>query len=143
MIAAGHIDEQVRLKGALNGKDLKHILATGQLFAMPFAHEGFGIACLEALAFGLPVLASTAGAANEFIRDGVNGYLIPPGESRMCARIISDLHRDRKHLLRLSEGALKTALDRPGWSDTLDAIHYFLTHLPKQHRTPGAFRSSL
>ena len=143
MIAAGRIDEQVRLKGALDGEDLKKILAAGHLLAMPFAHEGFGIACLEALAFGLPVLASTAGAAGEFIRDGVNGYLIPPGETRMCARIISDLHRDRRLLLRLSEGALQTARARPGWSDTLDAIHYFLTHLPKQHRKPGTFNRSL
>ena len=134
MISTHHITRQVRLMGALQGPDLVSILTDSQLFVMPFANEGFGIACLEALSYGLPVLASTAGAACEFIQDGVNGFLIPAGETQTCADIILDLHADRDQLIRLSQAALKTALARPGWSDTVDAIHDFLTHLSKQRR---------
>ena len=121
--------------GSLQGRDLVGILTNSQLFVMPFANEGFGIACLEALSFGLPVLGSATGAAHEFIQDGINGFLIPAGEIQTCASIILGLHRDRDQLIRLSEAALQTALARPGWSNTVDAIHYFLTHLPNQRRT--------
>lgn len=134
-ISVYQIDRQVRLMGALDGQDLINILADSQLLVMPFAHEGFGIASLEALAYGLPVLASAAGAAKEFVSDGINGFLIPAGGIRTCADIILGLHRDREYLVRLSEAARQTALARPGWSDTVDAIHYFLTHLPKQRQT--------
>ncbi|MDX1709001.1 MAG: glycosyltransferase family 4 protein, partial [Desulfobacterales bacterium] len=50
MISAYQIGRQVRMTGPLNGRDLIDILTDGQLFVMPFANEGFGIACLEALA---------------------------------------------------------------------------------------------
>ena len=135
MISAHHITHQIRLMGSLQGRDLINILVDSQLFVMPFANEGFGIACLEALSYGLPVLASATGAVKEFIQDGINGFLIPAGETQTCADIILDLHRNRDQLIRLSEAALKTALARPGWSDSVDAIHDFLTHLPQQRQT--------
>lgn len=135
MISAHQIDRQVRLMGAMNGRDLVDILADSQLCVMPFSNEGFGIACLEALSYGLPVVASATGAVNEFIHDDLNGFLIPAGDIQRCANIILGLHRDRDHLVRLSQTAHQTALARPGWNDTVDAIHYFLTHLPRQRQT--------
>jgi glycosyltransferase involved in cell wall biosynthesis len=135
MISKHHITRQVRLMGSLQGRDLVSILTNSQLFVMPFANEGFGIACLEALSYGLPVLASAAGAVHEFIQNGINGFLIPAGEIQTCADIILDLHTDRDQLGRLSEAARQTALARPGWSDTVEAIHDFLTRLSKQRQT--------
>jgi glycosyltransferase involved in cell wall biosynthesis len=132
MISAYQLNRQVRLLGSLNGRELKKILADSQLFVMPFSNEGFGIACLEALSYGLPVLGSANGAVKEYIHNGVNGFLVPKGDIQTCAGIILNLHRDRDHLVRLSETALQTGLARPGWTDTVDAIHYFLVQLGKQ-----------
>jgi glycosyltransferase involved in cell wall biosynthesis len=134
MISTHRISHQVRLMGSLQGRDLVGILTNSQLFVMPFANEGFGIACLEALSYGLPVLGSATGAVKEFILDGINGFLIPAGGIQTCASIILSLHKDRNQLIRLSKAARLTALARPGWSDTVDAIHYFLTHLPDQRQ---------
>jgi glycosyltransferase involved in cell wall biosynthesis len=134
MISTHQVTRQVRLMGSLQGRDLVGILTNSQLFVMPFANEGFGIACLEALSYGLPVLGSATGAVQEFIHNGINGFLIPAGETQTCAGIILGLHRDRDQLIRLSKAARQTALARPGWSDTVDAIHYFLTHLPNQRQ---------
>lgn len=134
MIAADHIHQRVRLMGALNGRDLINILADSQLFVMPFSNEGFGIAYLEALAYGLPVLASANGAVKEFIHNGINGFLISDGDTQTCADIIAKLHRNREQLVRLSQTARQTALARPGWADTLDSIHYFLTYLTRHSR---------
>jgi glycosyltransferase involved in cell wall biosynthesis len=143
MISANHIAQRVRLMGPLNGRDLIKILADSQLFVMPFSNEGFGIACLEALAYGLPVLASACGAVKEFIHSGVNGFLVPEGDIQTCAGIILKLHRDRNQLVRLSETALQTALAKPGWSNTVNAIHYFLIQLNKQYQAQSPQINSL
>ncbi|MGD2099828.1 MAG: glycosyltransferase family 4 protein [Desulfobacterales bacterium] len=143
MISTHQITRQVRLMGSVQGRDLGNILANSQLFVMPFANEGFGIACLEALSYGLPVLGSTTGAVKEFIQEGLNGFLIPAGQPQTCAAVILDLHKDRDQLSRLSEAARQTALVSPRWSDTVDAIHYFLIHLPKQRQTHKAQTGSI
>jgi len=143
MISANHIGQQVRLMGPLDGRELIKILSDSQLFVMPYSNEGFGIACLEAQAYGLPVLASAAGAVKEFIGNGVNGFLIPVGETKTCAAIILDLHKNRNHLLSLSEAALQTSLARPGWANTMDSIHHFLTNLRKQRQESNLQSSSL
>ncbi len=143
MISTNHIGRQVRLMGALDGRDLVKILAGSHLFVMPFSNETFGIACLEALAYGLPVLASTVGGVKEFIRHDVNGFLVPAGDTQTCAHIILDLHRDRNHLLRISEAALQTALASPGWAEATESIHQFLINLPKQRQKSGPQNSPL
>jgi glycosyltransferase involved in cell wall biosynthesis len=134
LISAKNIRRQVVLAGPLDGSELKNILSSSQLFVMPFSNEGFGIAYLEALAYGLPVLASAAGAVKEFIRHGHNGFLFAAGETSTFAKIILDLHKDRDHLLKISETALQSAISRPGWNETMESIDHFLMKLVKQRR---------
>jgi glycosyltransferase involved in cell wall biosynthesis len=95
------------------------------------------------MSYGLPILGSATGAVKEFIQEGINGFLIPAGQPQTCAAIILGLHKDRDRLSRLSEAARQTALARPRWSDTVDAIHYFLTHLPIQRQTHRAQTGSI
>jgi len=126
LISAKALTGQVELVGALNGTALKALLSGSDLLVMPFAHEGYGIACLEALAHGLPVLASTEGAAKEHVRHNHNGFLISPGDKSSCRGYIEKLNRDRGELLRLSMAALQTSVGAPGWRDAMESIHGFL-----------------
>ena len=58
------------------------------LFVAPQRWEGFGVTPLEAMACGVPVVATTAGAFDELVVDGVTGRLVPPGDvRRMCAAV--------------------------------------------------------
>jgi glycosyltransferase involved in cell wall biosynthesis len=57
-------------------------------FVMPSLYEPLGVAVLEAMAAGLPCIASTGGALPELIEEGVTGYLVPPGdEDALLARM--------------------------------------------------------
>jgi glycosyltransferase involved in cell wall biosynthesis len=123
------LSRQVTLTGQLDGGDLASRLEAGQLFAMPFSCEGFGMACLEAMAFGLPVIASTEGAAKEFVRPGENGFLVSPDDFNSLRACIESLFSSRQQLARIGQAALDTFHKHPTWNQTLQKIEAFLKNL--------------
>jgi glycosyltransferase involved in cell wall biosynthesis len=66
--------------GFISGEKKEEILAESDLFVLPSYTEGFSMACLEAMAAGLPVIATPVGAMNEVVKDGVNGVITPVGD---------------------------------------------------------------
>ncbi len=71
-------------------------------FAVPSLHEGFGIAALDAMSGGLPVVASAVGGLPELVRDGATGHLVPPGRADELADALVRLLQDpaRSRMLR-------------------------------------------
>jgi glycosyltransferase involved in cell wall biosynthesis len=61
-------------------QNLGQVFRDWDVFAMPSLEEGFGMAALEAMAAGLPVVATSAGGLAELIEDGETGYLVPPAD---------------------------------------------------------------
>jgi glycosyltransferase involved in cell wall biosynthesis len=116
----------VRWLGALPNAEVAPHLQAAQLFVMPSRYEGFGIVYMEALGAGLPVLATTAGAAGEMVRSGVNGYLLPPDTIEPLTRTIQTLHHDRGRLARLGLAAYRRYQKHPTWRETAVAIRAFM-----------------
>lgn len=71
--------------------DMPPILASIDVFAMPSLSEGLGVAVLEAMAAGKPVVASAVGGLKESVVDGVTGFSIPPRDSQALADGIAKL----------------------------------------------------
>jgi glycosyltransferase involved in cell wall biosynthesis len=69
-------------------------LAAFDLFVFPSLHEGMGSILLDAMYFGLPVVATNVGGIPEIVEDGVNGTLIAPEEPEALVSAISDLLAD-------------------------------------------------
>jgi glycosyltransferase involved in cell wall biosynthesis len=63
-------------------RDLNSILPRWDVFVMPSLEEGFPVAALEAMAAGLPVVATPVGGVPELIEDGKTGWLVPPGDAQ-------------------------------------------------------------
>lgn len=87
----------------------EEIMADCDLFVLPSESESFGLAALEAMACGLPVVSTNVGGLPEVNRDGVSGLLSPLGDAqRMADNAYAILHDPSVHQ-RFREGALATA----------------------------------
>jgi len=121
--------DSVQFIGPCSDDRLVEIMRASHLFCMPYAYEGFGIALLEAMAFGLPAIGCRDGAANETVSHGSNGFLLAPDDLAGLAPLVEHLQHDREALLRLSLAARETYAGRPGWQDSVAAIHAFLVEM--------------
>ncbi|OFX17863.1 MAG: hypothetical protein A2Z18_04575 [Armatimonadetes bacterium RBG_16_58_9] len=72
-------------------EDVPLLLAEADVFVMPSLSEGLGVATLEAMAAGRPVVASAVGGLCESVVDGVTGILVPPRDPRSLANAIGKL----------------------------------------------------
>ncbi len=89
--------DQVEAPGLV--EDLGEVLPVADLMLLPSRHESFGLVALEAMSCGVPVIATNQGGTDEFIDDGVNGYLRDPddvaGMAAAAVALLGDpgLHR--------------------------------------------------
>lgn len=90
--AALGIGDTVRFLGPVD--DVAELLAAADALLMPSHHEGLGVAALEAMAAGLPVVASHVGGLPEAVVDGETGLLVPPGDPATLAAAIATLAAD-------------------------------------------------
>ncbi len=127
------LSDSVRFLGPLPDAELVRILTTSHLFCMPYAYEGFGIAILEAMAFGLPAIGCREGAAIETIRHGANGFLLRPGDLFGLAPLLAKLQSDRGALQRMALAARRTYINSPTWQDGVQAIDRFLQQMKDDH----------
>jgi UDP-glucose:(heptosyl)LPS alpha-1,3-glucosyltransferase len=67
--------------------DVTPFLAVADMFVLPSAYEANALVLLEALAFGLPVVAAASGFAPDIVEDGVNGYLVPRDAATIADRL--------------------------------------------------------
>ena len=84
-------------------------LAAMDVLVAPSRSEGLGVAVIEGLAAGLPVLASRVGGIPEVIEHGVSGRLLPPGDVAAWAQALVELAADPVSRARLAEGAARRA----------------------------------
>ncbi len=101
------VDSDVRFLGRL--EHVASILQCSDLFLLPSQSESFGLAALEAMACGAPVVASRAGGLPEVITDGVSGILEPVGSVEAMGRRAVDLLRDPDAHRQMRNAAITAA----------------------------------
>jgi glycosyltransferase involved in cell wall biosynthesis len=83
-----------RIHWAGHRRDVPNLLPAFDLFVQPSLHEGLPNAVLEAMAVGLPVIATAVGGTPEIVVDGVTGLLVPPHDPDVLAKTIVHLLHD-------------------------------------------------
>lgn len=111
-ITKKHLADRVVFLG--NQNRIEAILPCADLFLLPSEEESFGLAALEALACGVPVIGTSGTGLVEVVDDFKNGFLLPVGDTSSMARAAISLLRDKNRLDEFKKNAAETALDKFG-----------------------------
>lgn len=107
--------------GLLTGDDLADAYASADIFLFPSTTDTLGMAMLESLASGLPVVAARAGATHEVVSEGENGLLYEPGSGEAMVAAVRRILEDDVLRATLSQGARAAAEER-SWEVSTAAL---------------------
>ena len=115
------LHDRVRLAGELDEEGLSTLYDRADLFVLPSLHEGYGMVLTEALARGLPIVGTRAGAIPEVVpRDAC--VLVAPGDPDGLRDALARLMSDPAERRRLAEGARTARARLRGWEAAVEAF---------------------
>ena len=115
-------EEGVVWLGRLEDRLIPDSYRTARIMVSPaLGWESFGIVLIEAMACGLPIVASDIPGYRAVVEDGVQGVLVPPGDARALAEALRELIRDEKRRRLMSEAALQRAV-RYSWDNLVGEV---------------------
>jgi glycosyltransferase involved in cell wall biosynthesis len=118
--------DRIHLAGWRSEADVSEALAEADIFVLPSYAEGLPLALLEAMAARLAIVATPVGSIPEFVTDGENGRLVPPGDTSALAAALGELLRDSTQRHRLGSAAEATwaeAFSLPAYAARLNALY--------------------
>jgi glycosyltransferase involved in cell wall biosynthesis len=121
------LDDDIRFVGGVDGAELVRLYAEATLAVVPSIYEGFSLPAAEAMASGVPLVATAAGGLPEVVgAGGESALLVPPGDALALADAIEALLDDGGLASRLAASARCRALDCFSWTRTamLTATEY-------------------
>jgi glycosyltransferase involved in cell wall biosynthesis len=114
----GHVDE------------VPALLASSDLFVLPSRSEAFPNSVLEAMATGLPIVATRVGGIVELVENQRTGVLVPPDDARALGHAMLDLIQWRSHAVRLGRAARAEVEARYSWERMISAFeHLYIEQL--------------
>ena len=90
---------------SLNHDEIPSLLAKYSVFIAPSRVEAQGVSMCEAMACGLPIIATNIGGIPEFVRDGVDGFLVNSNDPQELKKAIDKLVFDKEKLIEFSKNA--------------------------------------
>lgn len=112
---AYHVADRIRLVGHVPRSELPRWYRSADVLACAAWHEPFGRVALEAMACGVPVVATAVGGHADAVVDGVTGTLTPPRDPRALASAVRSLLRDPLRRLAYASAAADRARQRFAW----------------------------
>jgi glycosyltransferase involved in cell wall biosynthesis len=122
------VTNNVRLLGAVSDSERNELFAGAAIQLMPSRFEGFGLAAAEAMAAGVPLIASAVGSLPEVVDAPRGGVLVPPDDPRALAAAAKKLLDDPGARSALSASARESAR-RFSWSAVADAHLQFIRNI--------------
>jgi glycosyltransferase involved in cell wall biosynthesis len=112
------LEGAVRFVSGVDPERMVELYAEAEVAVVPSLYEGFSLPAIEAMACGVPLVATTGGALPEVVGpDGVNALTVPPGDPGALAGAISRLLDDSALRARLGTTGRAHVLDRFTWAE--------------------------
>lgn len=122
---------RVRLRGQLGAEALAQCYHRSDVFVLPSLYEGYGMAASEALAHGLPILATTGGALAETL-PAEAALCVPPGNPGALREALQRMLTQPALRARLSAAAVVAATRQPTWAQTGGCVDALLRRLGRE-----------
>jgi glycosyltransferase involved in cell wall biosynthesis len=129
MLATPELAGRVEVHGQVTSERLGELYAAADALLLCSSHEGYGMVLAEALAAGLPIVATRVGAVPEVVRDGFDAALVEAGDIAGLARALERLARDPAERERRAALAREHAASLPTWEDSTVAFEHLLVRL--------------
>jgi glycosyltransferase involved in cell wall biosynthesis len=114
-------EDAVRFVGHVDDQELLDYYSAADVFALPSSSEAQGLVALEAMACGLPVVATAVGGLLSTIEDGRTGFLVPPGEVRALADRLQTLLGDESQRQAIGTAARQAVEQEFSWTRAVEA----------------------
>ncbi len=116
------------MTGAVSEAELAAFYRDADIFVLASRHEGYGMAFAEAIAHGLPVIGTKAGAIPETVPEGA-GILVPPDDVAALTSALRAMIGDEALRTRCAAAAQRAAALLPRWEATARTILDVLTRI--------------
>ena len=107
LIKKYNLQDKVEIKGWVEEDEKIRLMSTCKFFVMPSIFEAYGLAALEAISYGKPIICTDVDGLPGNVKDA--GYYVKPKDSEGLANAINDLLNDREKRIQLSENAIKVS----------------------------------
>lgn len=111
-ITDNHLEQVVKLLPPVSGDEKIALFQNADIFIYPSFHEGVPMAVLEAMASGLPIIATRVGGLPDVVKDGENGLLIDAGQPQQLADALLKLYRDEGLRKSMQAASIQIVRDR-------------------------------
>lgn len=129
-VAEHGLEQEVRFVGPLPHEQLCDAYRSAHVFVQPSLDENYGIALVEAMLAGLPVITTTVGIAPEIIRNGDSGLLVPPGDPGRLADALRYVLGNPTAAQAMGRRAREVALEHAlTWEESCARVHDCLTEV--------------
>lgn len=123
---SGH---DIRFMGSIQAEDILYYYKLFDIKVLPSVTEGLSQALLEAMALGVPVIATRAAGNSDLIRDGHNGYLFDNGDTKELAAKINQLLTDKKIRQKFIINGRYTAIEQFSIENTVNNYEQFFIRM--------------
>jgi glycosyltransferase involved in cell wall biosynthesis len=113
-----HLEDRIEVLGAVNNEKLESLYTQADAFVLASLFEGYGMVYAEAMAYGLPIIATTGGAIPDTVPSNA-GLLVGPGDVLALTLALKTVIEDAPYRARLSSGALRAAAKQPTWEQAV------------------------
>lgn len=106
------LQDKVLVKGWISGEEKEKIIRESDISILPSYTEGLPMSVLEAMSYGLPIISTPVGGTSEAVEDGVNGFLIQPGDYKALAEKIDLLASNKELIEQMGQESFRIAKEK-------------------------------
>ncbi len=112
LINENNLQNKVKLKGWISGNIKDEAYRSADIYILPSFEEGLPMSILEALTYGLPIICTSVGGIPEAVEEGINGFLIQPGDYKALAEKINLIADNKELREKMGQESLRIAKEK-------------------------------